>query len=96
MAKLEITEHIHFATNSPHTATSWQVSLVPDFSTLIDESVRNEEDLLIWYSKLPKPDGVNFYGDETIIYARAMIHFKETDSPWFDLNNYNQKLENKI
>ena len=87
MAKFTIDRVLHFATSDKHTHTDWQVSLDSEFENIIDYSIKDDVNLLLWHTPLPRIDGPGFYSDEDIIYARARIWHGKDVSDWIVLND---------
>lgn len=96
MAKLSIERVLHVGMKHKHSATDWQVALDPEFTMLIDESLKDSDNLLEWHTPLRKIDDQDkMYSDEDIIYARIRLWFKNESTGWFVLND-NQNYQKVI
>jgi len=95
MAKFTIDNILHFATKDKHTHTDWQVALDSEFIEVIDESIKDDVNLLLWRTPLPRIDGPGYYSDEDIIYARARVWRGKDRSNWINLND-NQNYQKVI
>lgn len=84
MANLNITDIIEVGMTAPHIATDWQVAYDSSFEAIVDESIKDEENLLKWITPLYKENGEMYKGDE-VLYARARVYYegKDTPSPWY-------------
>jgi len=92
MAKFTIDKVLHFGVSDLHDATDWQVALDEDFNVIIDESIGDKVNLLLWHTPLPKIGGKGYYSDQDIIYARARIWHGDVPSNWIVLND-NQNFQ---
>ena len=81
-----------------HTATSYKIAKDEDLEQIIDESIYNTENKIIWHSKLPKrpEDGEGYYGDMEGLYAAVRIHMGNLNSPWMKLRVTNQKKQEYV
>lgn len=96
MAKFEILDFIDIGTGGPHDATTWRVYKDKEKTILLDESIKNEKDLLVWHSPIPKEDGSGeFYFDLREFYVEAIIHANGHDSEPYFIGPFNQ-LDYKI
>ena len=81
-----------------HTATSYVIAKDRQLEKVIDQSIHNTEDKIIWHSMLPKrpEDGEGYYGDEEELWAGVKIHMGDTSSPWMTLKMSNQKKQEYV
>ena len=95
MARLEVKDFVDIATGSQHEATSWQVAKDKDFTLIVDESIRDFQNVKTWYTMLPKrpEDGTGYYKAEEELWARIQIHLGTTDSNWFVIGPKRQNYQ---
>lgn len=96
MAKLTILDVLDVGTGGFHNATSWQVALDPDFTQIIDESLKDTVNVTEWHSMLPNIEGSGYYADLDNLYARVKAHVDDYESPWFVLTPKSQNIQNVI
>lgn len=100
MARIYLRDFESFCTDGQHTATSWQVAKDENFELLIDQSLNDKVNLTEWNTRLPKRaedisagEEYPFYGDETVLYARAKVHMGQTESNWFPIGPKSQLVQ---
>ena len=101
MASIEVRSYVDIGTGSVHDATTWQFAKDPEFTKIIDESIKDKRNVKVWHSplrKLPEDrknvDDLNeFYNEEDEIYARVKIHCGETTSEWFPIGPISQRRQ---
>ena len=84
---------------SGHTATSYCVAKDKNFEQIIDSSIKNTQDLYKWTTPLPKrveDGGEGFYSDLRKVYSRVKLHFGEFESPWWELDIEDQKVQDVV
>ena len=96
VAHLTIDEELHIGTTKGITAASYQVALDPEFEIIVDRVDKLEGDCLKWYTSLPRVDDNTKHYSDVILYARAMLHYGDTDTEWFILPIYDQDKEMNI
>ena len=96
MARLRVNDYIDICTNNTHNATSWQVALDPDFTQIIDQSLKDTVNVKEWVTPLPKIDGNGYYADLDNLYSRVKVHIDDTESPWFVMEPVNQNKQRVI
>jgi len=90
MALLRIIDLIDINTKGFHNATSWQFALDPDFTQIIDESLKDTVNVKEWHSMLPKITGDGYYADLDKLYARAKVWIDDNVSEWLEFTPLNQ------
>lgn len=102
MATLKVLEYTDIGTGSDHTASSWIFSKDKDRQIIIDQSLRDEENVKQWSSQLPKLQedllegeelGKAFYSDLDELYGHVQIHVGKTTSPWYTMGPVTQRLQ---
>lgn len=95
MACIKVNDYIDLGTGGVHNATSYQVALDPEFTQIIDQSLKDTEHVKEWHSMLPMIDRPgNYYADLSALYARIKVHVDDNESPWFVLEPKDQNKQN--
>lgn len=95
MAKFTILDFIDIGTGGPHDATTWKVYKDPSKTVLLDQSIKDEVNLLSWKSPLPKEDGSgDYYFDLRNFVVEVSIHANGHTSDPFLLGPFNQLDDN--
>lgn len=94
MAKISIIDFIDIGTGGPHDATTWKVFKDEEKTILLDESIEDTNNLLVWHSPLPMEDNSgNFYKDLRGFYVEVTIHANGHTSDPFTVGPFNQLFE---
>lgn len=98
MASIRVDSYIDIGTGGIHDATSWQFAKDPEFTKIIDQSLKDKKNVKEWHSMLPKleedktdPDAEEYYSELDEIYARVKIHLGDTESEWFVIGPKSQR-----
>jgi len=84
MATIKMNPPLTIGLDTPHSATSWQISRDVDFTDVIDESIEDLVNLTEWKSMLPKGDGGYYDGNDVQLYYRHKLHYGQEESDWYD------------
>lgn len=90
MALFTIKNYYDFLTKGYHNATTWEVALDPEFTQIIDRTVKDTTNVKYWHSMLPKITGTGYYADLDKVYARCKVFIDDDESDWFIVEPVNQ------
>lgn len=100
MASMSVEKYIDIGTGGTHHSSSWQFAKDPEFTKIIDQSLKDHINVKKWHSMLPKlpedktdPSADEYYTDLDEIWGRVKIHVGETDSDWFVIGPRSQRLQ---
>lgn len=103
MASIRVLDYIDIGTGGYLDAVSYQIyKIVDGKERIIDESLKDKDNIEVWYSMLPKlpedkKEGESeYYADESELRARVKVHIGVHESPWFELEPKNQNVQNVI
>ena len=87
MAKFYLDDYVVNNSFKDVVAVSWEVALDRDYLIIVDETIYNTTDILVWSSPLTKIDGTGHYDSTTPLYIRVKIYTtnngKVDESDWF-------------
>lgn len=89
MARFELLDYIDLGTQGYHDATSWKVTKDSLGLDIIDQSLNDKVNLIIWNTSLPDGNG-GFYGDLNSVYLWIKVHILGSVSNWFRVGPANQ------
>lgn len=82
-----------------HTATSYIIAKDKDLTQIVDQSLNDTVNKIVWHSMLPKrsEDGDGYYADEENLWAGVKIHMGNISSPWMTMKkSKNQKVQDYV
>jgi len=96
MAMLRVNDMIDINTKGFHNASSFQVALDPEFTQIIDETIKDTIHVKEWHSMLPKINEDGYYADLDNLYARVKVWVDDNESSWFVTEPKNQNKQKII
>ena len=91
MATIKIGKVETLFTNTPHTATSYQIYNC-DNGQIIGQSIRNTTQLLQWSNELSDGNGGHYLHLHNL-RARIQLHYGLDDSEWIELDPYDEDIQ---
>ena len=91
MATIKIGKVETLFTNTPHTATSYQI-YNGDNGQIIGQSIRNTTQLLQWSNELSDGNGGHYLHLHNL-RARIQLHYGLDDSEWIELDPYDEDIQ---